>query len=70
MVDSHGVAVCCVNARACMHGVCVPPYGRVCVAVNGIGAEGARSLSEALKCCSDLRELDLSGELAVLLRAM
>ena len=51
----------------CVCMVCVPPYGRVCVADNGMGAEGARSLSEALKFCSELRKLDLSRELAVLL---
>ena len=34
---------------------------------KGIGDEGAMSFSEGLKCCSELRELRLSGELAVLL---
>ena len=50
----------------CAWRVCATIWARVCVAVNGIGAEGATSLSEALKCCSELRGLDLSRELAVL----
>ena len=36
---------------------------RVCMAVNDIGDKGAASLGEALKRCSELRELDLGGEL-------
>lgn len=45
-------------------------YLRVCYtlcgcSVNGIGAEGAASLSKALKCCFELRELNLIGELLV-----
>ena len=44
--------------------VCV----RACVAGNGIGDTGATSLSEALKCCSELEELDLSRELLARLR--
>ena len=30
--------------------------------MNGIGAEGARMISEALKCNSTLTELNLSGD--------
>lgn len=47
-----------------MHGACCP-MGVLgwFVAVNGIGAEGATSLSVALKCCPELRTLNLSGEL-------
>lgn len=33
-----------------------------CVTGNRIGAEGAASLSEVLKCCSKLKGLDLSRE--------
>lgn len=42
---------------------CCCPMGRV--TENEIGVEGAASLSQALKCCSQLRVLDLRGELLV-----
>lgn len=32
---------------------------------NHVGAEGAASLSEAMKYCSELRQLDVSGTLLV-----
>ena len=48
-------------ACMCVNCACYPMV--VGVAGNEIGDDGAASLSEALKCCSELREAYLRGEL-------
>ena len=59
---------CDVSERVCVC-VCVREFVCVC-SENEVGGEGATSLARAVKACTQLRTLNLSGECCEVMQCM